>query len=82
MVSPNDLNRLDAIILAIMCKKLSQDESQPKDSRETARKFKEEWLVLQDSEAPKKTNGEQFGSIQKEVADIKARMVEFLAPLI
>jgi len=82
MISKEDLNRVDAIILAIMCKKLSQDESQPKDIRETARKFKEEWIKLQDSEPPRKGNGKQFGAIQKEVADIKARMVDFLAPLV
>ena len=48
----------------------------------TARKFKEEWIKLQDSEVPQKGNGKQFGSIQEQVANIKARMVEFLAPLI
>jgi hypothetical protein len=82
MVSKHDLERLDAIILALMCKKLSQDESQPAPLRETARKFKEEWIQLQDSEVPQKGNGKQFGSIQEQVANIKARMVEFLAPLI
>jgi hypothetical protein len=82
MVSKDDLNRVDAIILAIMCKKLSQDDSQPTEIRETARKFKEEWMALQDSEPPQKGNGKQFGAIQAEVAVLKARMVEFLAPLI
>jgi len=48
----------------------------------TARKFKEEWIELQDSEPPKKTNGKQFDKIEKEVADIKARMIDFLAPLV
>jgi hypothetical protein len=81
MVSKRDLERLDAIFLALMCKKLSQDESQPAALRETARKFKEEWIELQDSELPEKGNGKRFGSIQEKVDDIKARMVEFLAPL-
>lgn len=82
MIGRENLEKVDAIILALMCKKLSQDESQPKDIRETARKFKEEWIVLQDSEPPKKTNGKQFGAIEKEVADIKARMIDFLAPIV
>ncbi|HEU4414040.1 MAG TPA: hypothetical protein VFT65_04590 [Candidatus Angelobacter sp.] len=82
MVSPNELNRVDAIILAIMCKKLSQDESQPKDIRETARKFKEEWLQLVETETSKKQNGKQFDAIKEEVAELKARMVVFLAPLV
>jgi hypothetical protein len=82
MVSKRDLQKLDAIILALMCKKISQDEKMDPDIRETARKFKEEWIELQDNEPPQKGNGKQFGAIEKEVADIKARMVEFLAPLI
>jgi hypothetical protein len=78
MVSKNDLERLDAIILALMCKKLSQDESMDKAIREEARKFKEEWIELQDSEVPQKGNGKQFGQIADQVTDIKARMVDFL----
>src|SRR5215472_4569442 len=82
MIGRENLKKVDAIILALMCKKLSQDDSQPKDVRETARKFKEEWITLQDSEPPQKTNGKQFGAIEKEVADIKARMIDFLAPIV
>ena len=82
MIGRENLQRVDAIILAIMCKKLAQDESQPKDVREAAAKFRDEWIVLQDSEPPKKGNGKQFGSIQDKVADIKERMVDFLAPLV
>lgn len=82
MIGRENLEKVDAIILALMCKKLSQDESQPKDIRETARKFKEEWIKLQDSEPPKKQNGKQFGSLQKEVADIKERMLDFLSPIV
>ena len=82
MIGRENLQRVDAIILAIMCKKLAQDESQPKDVRETARKFMEEWIVLQDSEPPKKGNGKQFGAIQDQVADIKERMLDFLAPIV
>lgn len=82
MIGRENLEKVDAIILALMCKKLSQDESQPTDIRETARKFKEEWIKLQDSEPPQKANGKQFGAIEKEVADIKARMIDFLAPIV
>jgi hypothetical protein len=82
MIGKENLQRVDAIILALMCKKLAQDESQPANIRDQARQFKDEWIKLQDSEPPKKGNGKQFGAIEKEVADIKARMVEFLAPLV
>jgi hypothetical protein len=82
MIGRENLAKIDAIFLALMCKKLSQDESQPKDIREKAREFKEEWLKLQDSEVPEKGNGKQFGSVEKWVADIKERMLDFLAPIV
>ncbi len=82
MPSKQELERLDAVLLAVMCKKLAQDESQSADVRETARQFKEEWLQLVERETPKKQNGKQFGQIQAEVAVLKSRMAEFLAPLI
>lgn len=82
MIGRENLEKIDAIYLALMCKKLSQDESQPKEIRETARKFMEEWLKLQDSELPEKGNGKQFGSVEKWVADIRERMLDFLAPIV
>jgi hypothetical protein len=82
MIGRENLAKIDAIFLALMCKKLSQDESQPKEIREKARLFKEEWLKLQDSELPEKGNGKQFGSVEKWVADIKERMLDFLAPIV
>jgi hypothetical protein len=82
MIGRENLAKIDAIFLALMCKKLSQDESQPKAIREKARLFKEEWLKLQDSELPEKGNGKQFGSVEQWVADIKERMLDFLAPIV
>ncbi len=37
---------------------------------------------MQDSEPADKGNGERFGSIKEEVADIKERMLDFLAPIV
>jgi len=82
MIGRENLAKVDAIILALMCKKLWQDESQPKEIREQAKKFLDEWIVLQDSEPPDKGNGKRFGSIEKEVADIKERMLDFLTPIV
>ena len=82
MIGRENLAKVDAIILALMCKKLWQDESQPKEVREEAKKFLDEWIVLQDSEALDKGNGKRVGSIEKEVADIKERMLDFLAPIV
>jgi len=81
LIGRENLERLDAIILALMCKKMSQDEKQPELVREQAKKFLDEWIVLQDSEPPEKGNGKQFGAIEKQVADIKERMLDFLAPI-
>ncbi len=82
MIGRENLEKIDAIYLALMCKKLSQDESHPKEIRETARRFMEEWLKLQDSELPEKGNGKQFGSVEKWVADIRERMLDFLSPIV
>ena len=81
-IGRENLAKVDAIILALMCKKLWQDESQPKDVREQAKKFLDEWIVLQDSEPPDKGNGERFSAIKEEIADIKERMLDFLAPIV
>jgi len=82
MIGRENLAKIDAIFLALMCKKLWQDESQPEDIRETARQFMEEWIKLQDSVPPEKGNGEQFGSVKEQVADIKERMLDFLSPIV
>ncbi|HET9840305.1 MAG TPA: hypothetical protein VFR84_18905 [Candidatus Angelobacter sp.] len=81
LIGRENLERVDAIILALMCKKMWQDEKQPKHVREQAKKFLDEWIVLQDTEPPEKGNGKQFGAIEEKVADIKERMLDFLAPI-
>jgi hypothetical protein len=82
MIGRENLEKIDAIFLALMCKKLWQDESQPKEIREQAKRFLDEWIVLQDSELPEQGNGKRFGAIEKEVADIKKRMLDFLSPIV
>jgi hypothetical protein len=82
MIGRENLEKIDAIFLALMCKKLWQDEAQPREIREQAKKFMDEWIVLQDSEPPEKGNGKRFGAIEKEIADIKERMLDFLAPIV
>jgi hypothetical protein len=82
MIGRENLEKIDAIFLALMCKKLWQDESQPKEIRDEAKKFLDEWIVLQDSAPPEKGNGKHFGAIEKEIADIKERMLDFLSPIV
>jgi hypothetical protein len=82
MIGRENLEKIDAIFLALMCKKLWQDESQPKEIREQAKKFLDEWIILQDNQPPEKGNGKHFGAVEKEVADIKERMLDFLSPIV
>ena len=82
MVSPHDLQRLDAILLAVMCKKLAQDETADPALRAKAQAFKDEWHKLVDNEPAPQGNGKQFDAIKDQVAELKSRMVVFLAPLI
>ena len=82
MVTPHDLQRLDAILLAVMCKKVAQDASMDAGIRAKAKQFKDEWHKLVDNEPAPQGNGKQFDAIKDQVAELKSRMVVFLAPLI
>ncbi len=77
MPTKQELESLDSVFLAIMCKKLSQDASAPANIREEARRFKEEWILL--TETPGIENSDQMKS---KLASLKSRMIDFLAPLI
>lgn len=77
MPTKQDLESLDSIFLAIMCKKLSQDATAATDVREQARRFKEEWFLL--TETPGIEHSDQMKS---KLASLKSRMIDFLAPLI
>jgi hypothetical protein len=78
MPSKQDLESLDSIFLAIMCKKLSQDASAAADIREQARRFKEEWFLL--TETPGIDHSDD--QMKSKLASLKSRMIDFLAPLI
>jgi hypothetical protein len=80
MVSEEDLDRLDSIFLALMCKKLSQDESQDPNIRGVARNLMEEWMVLSERGVPPSLK--EFEQIQKELAALKKRMIKFVHPFI
>ncbi len=77
MPTKQDLESLDSVLLAVMCKKLSQDASAPDHIREQARRFKEEWILL--TEAPGIDASDQ---VKTKLASLRSRMVDFLAPLI
>jgi hypothetical protein len=80
MVSEEDLDRLDSIFLALMCKKLSQDESQDPNIRGVARNLMEEWMVLSERGVPPSLK--EFEQIQKELAELKKRMIKFVVPFV
>jgi hypothetical protein len=80
MVSEGDLDRLDSIFLALMCKKLSQDESQDPNIRGVARNLMEEWMVLSERGVPPSLK--EFEQIQKELAELKKRMIKFVVPFV
>jgi hypothetical protein len=81
MATERDLEVLDSVLLAVMCKKLSQDSSADPKDREQALEFKNEWIRLTEREGPPSSKKE-LEKIQKEIAVLRSRMVKFLAPFV
>lgn len=81
MIRKQELEALDSVFLALMCKKMSQDDSAATDAREQARKFKEEWIRLTEPPVPP-GNEKELDQVKKQLEDLRARMVDFLLPYI
>ena len=81
IIRKEDLEALDSVMLAIMCKKISQDESAELDARDRARQFKEDWIRLTEPERPPR-NAKESEKIRRELAQLKAQMVDFLLPFV
>ncbi|HEU5415007.1 MAG TPA: hypothetical protein VFW31_14665 [Candidatus Angelobacter sp.] len=80
-IRKQDLEALDSVFLALMCKKMSQDEKAAPDARKQAQKFKEEWFRLTEPETPPR-NQKEMDQIKKGLEDLRARMVDFLLPYV
>jgi len=78
-IRKQDLEALDSVFLALMCKKMSQDDKAAPDAREQAQKFKEEWFRLTEPETPPK-NQKELDRAKEQLEDLRARMVDFLLP--
>jgi hypothetical protein len=81
IIRKQDLEALDSVMLAIMCKKISQDGSAEPSAREQARQFKEDWIRLSEPERPP-LNATESEQIRRELAELRARMVDFLLPFV
>ena len=81
IIRKQDLEALDSVMLAIMCKKISQDESAEPGAREQALRFKEDWIRLTEPEKPPRS-AKESEQIRRELAKLKARMVDFLLPFV
>jgi hypothetical protein len=80
-ISRQQLEALDSIFLALMCKKMSQDESAAPDAREKASQFLREWIRLTEPAVPPGSEKE-LNQVKKQLEDLRARMVDFLLPYI
>lgn len=80
IVREEDLDRLDSIFLALMCKKLSQDRSVDPNIAGVARNLMDEWMVLSERGVPPTLK--EFEEIQKELAALKKRMIKLVAPFV
>ena len=80
MATKQDLEALDSVFLALMCKKLSEDKTADAKVVEKARQFKDEWFRLTNGEAT--PPGAELEQTKGELAALKSRMAEFLAPFV
>jgi hypothetical protein len=81
IIRKQDLETLDPVMLAIMCKKISQDDSAEQAARERARQFKEDWIRLTEPERPPR-NAKESEQVRRELAQLRAQMVDFLLPFV
>lgn len=81
MASKQDLEALDSVFLALMCKKLSEDKTADAKVVEKARQFKDEWFRLTNGEATP-SGAKELEQTKGELAALKSRMAEFLAPFV
>jgi len=73
---------MDAIFLALMCKKLSQDKTVEPKSAEKAKKMLDEWIAVTEGKALPAVGTKEYERLQPKIAPLKARMVEFLFPFV
>jgi len=74
-----DLERLGLVELAVLCQKVTDNSSVSTEIAELAWKLKREWVLLVTRETPPPPNPIENDRIQKEKAELKVRMVDFLA---
>jgi len=82
MPTKQDLEHMDAIFLALMCKKLSQDKTVETKSAEKAKKMLDEWITVTEGKALPAVGTKEYERLQPKIANLKARMVEFLFPFV
>jgi hypothetical protein len=82
MPTKQDLERIDAVLLAVMCKKLAKDPSTDPATAEKARSMMHEWIALTEREMPAKPTRKDYDQMEADIDELKSRMAEFLAPFI
>ena len=82
MPTKQDLERIDAVLLAVMCKKLAKDPSVDANAAEKARQMMLEWVALTEREMPPKPTKKDYDQMEADIDELKSRMAEFLAPFI
>ena len=82
MPSKQDLERIDAVLLAVMCKKIAKDPSVDTNAAEKARQLMQEWVALTEREMPPKPAKKDYDQMEADIDALKSRMAEFLAPFV
>ena len=82
MPTKQDLEKIDAVLLAVMCKKIAKDPSVDPAAAAKALKMMHEWVALTEREMPPKPTVKDYDQMEADIAELKSRMAEFCAPFI
>jgi hypothetical protein len=79
MASKNDLQELQLVKLAVLCQKVVDDTGMDEPTWKKAGELHQEWVSLVARETPNAPDFKTHQEIQAAKAELKNRMVEFLA---
>jgi hypothetical protein len=82
MPTKQDLEQIDAVLLAVMCKKLAKDPSVDAATSAKALQMMQEWVALTEREMPAKPTTQDYDQMEADIDALKSRMAEFLAPFV
>jgi hypothetical protein len=79
MANRQELEQVNIIQLAVLCQRMADDPTVDELIAHKAQKLKREWVVLVGRDTPPPPDFKMHQQVQKEMAELKERMVQFLS---